>query len=88
MSVPKDRGGMGFRDLMCFNKALLEKQCWRLFQSTDSLISRIMKAKYYLESSILETNLGTKTIFAWSSIHGARDLVKDGLINGFRVNLG
>ena len=93
MNVPKDRGGMGFRDLTCFNKALLAKQCLRLFQSTDSLISRIIiKARYYPESSILETNLGTKTSFAWRSIHGARNLVKDGLIwrigNGFRVNLG
>ena len=87
--MPKDRCRMGFRDLTCFNKALLAKQCWMLFQSIDSLISRIMKAKYYSESSILETNIGTKTSFALRSIYGARDLVKDGLIwricNGFRV---
>jgi hypothetical protein len=43
----KSQGGMGFRNLICFNKALLAKQCWRLIQSSESLVGRIIKAKYY-----------------------------------------
>jgi hypothetical protein len=39
MGIPKSRGGMGFKDLICFNKALLAKQSWQLWQTPDSLVS-------------------------------------------------
>ena len=80
MGLSKSRGGMGFRDLVAFNTALLAKQLWRLWKTTDSLTARILKAKYYPNCSILEVGLGSKPSFAWSSIHGAGGLVKDGLI--------
>lgn len=76
----KTQGGMGFRDLHCFNQALLAKQCWRLWSVEDSLIAEIMKAKYHPRCSILEAQVGHKPSFAWRSIIGTRDLVKEGLV--------
>jgi ribonuclease HI len=86
MSLPKNRGGLGFRDLVSFNKALLAKQCWRLLTSPDSLATKIISAKYYPKSSFMDAKLGSKPSFAWRSIYGARDLLENGII--WRVGNG
>jgi hypothetical protein len=41
LGINKEKGGMGFREFSCFNKALLAKQYWRLWKTMDSLIARI-----------------------------------------------
>lgn len=43
----KSNGGLGFRDIVAFNRNLLSKQFWRLLQQPNSLISQIMPKKYY-----------------------------------------
>jgi hypothetical protein len=70
----KTVGGLGFRDLIMFNKALLAKQCWRLIQNPDSLISQIIKAKYYPNSSFLDSDLGKRPSFIWRSFMAAKEL--------------
>jgi hypothetical protein len=79
MGIPKSKGGMGFRDFRCFNKAFLAKQCWRLWRSLDNLVSRILSAKYYVNNTILEAKLGHKPSYTWRSILGSCDLLKEGL---------
>jgi hypothetical protein len=85
------KGGMGFRDFVCFNKAFLAKQIWRLWKSPDILVARIMKAKYYPDCLVLEAPLGNQPSFAWRSIQGSSNLVKNGLVwrvgNGKKVRI-
>lgn len=86
MSLSKACGGLGFRDLVSFNQALLAKQIWRLWKTPDSLTAKIMKAKYYPECSVLEADCGKKPSFVWHSIQSSCDLVKEGLL--WRVGNG
>jgi hypothetical protein len=79
-------GGMGFRDFACFNKALFAKQSWRLWNNPASLVARLMKAKYYLETSILEAKIGQRPSFVWRSILSSCDLLREGLV--WRVGNG
>lgn len=56
----KEEGGLGFRDLECFNVALLAKQGWRLMTSPHSLLAHVLKAKYYPNSTFLQARLGSR----------------------------
>lgn len=60
LSQAKIRGGLGFKDLSCFNQALVAKQGWRIIKDPDSLVAQILKARYFKHSSFLEAGLGSK----------------------------
>lgn len=47
MGRSKGVGGLGFRDLECFNLAMLTKQGWRFLHNQESLAAQIMQEKYY-----------------------------------------
>ena len=53
LCVPKKFGGMGFRKLHDFNLAMLSKQGWNLLTKTNSLVSRLFKARYFPLCSFL-----------------------------------
>jgi hypothetical protein len=80
LGITKEKGGLGFREFSCFNKALLAKQYWRLWKMPDNLIARIMKAKYFPSCKVLDANLGSKPSYAWRSIFSSKELFKEGLI--------
>lgn len=50
LTVHKFFGGMSFKDLITFNLAMLGKQGWKLQTQPDCLVSRISKARYFLEN--------------------------------------
>ncbi|KAA3478618.1 reverse transcriptase [Gossypium australe] len=53
----KEDGGLGFRDMSKFNISLLAKQGWRLMTNVDSLVARVLKAKYYPHYQFLNSRL-------------------------------
>uniref|UniRef100_A0A803NK25 Reverse transcriptase n=1 Tax=Cannabis sativa TaxID=3483 RepID=A0A803NK25_CANSA len=73
-------GGLGFRSLIHFNQAMLAKQAWRVFKSPDSLLSLVLKARYFPNTSILDAGPGHSPSYTWRSILWGRDLMKQGLI--------
>ncbi|KAL5551912.1 hypothetical protein UlMin_002088 [Ulmus minor] len=75
---PKSLGGMGFRDLSVFNQAMLGKQVWRLVTMPYSLAARVLKAKYYPNSSIWEAYANDSSSYTWKSILWGRNLVAQG----------
>ncbi|CAA7030927.1 unnamed protein product [Microthlaspi erraticum] len=74
-----ERGSLGFRDLQLFNLALLAKQLWRLLYYPSSLLARILKSRYYRNTSPLEVEKSNAPSFGWRSIIAAKDLLKKGL---------
>ncbi|KAH9663932.1 reverse transcriptase domain-containing protein [Citrus sinensis] len=70
----KIRGGLGFRDFSSFNQALIAKQGWRILQHPDSLMAKILKAKYFKHSGFMDAKLGSHPSFVWRSILWGRQL--------------
>lgn len=69
----KDNGGLGFRDLMAFNKALLAKQAWRLIHCPLSLWSQLCKGLYFHSQNFLRATKGAYPSWGWQSILIGRD---------------
>jgi hypothetical protein len=80
MGRRKDKGGLGYRDLECFNMALLAKQGWRILQNPDSLVGRIYKEKYFRHETFLDSGIGSNPSYAWRSIWSAKHLLQMGLV--------
>ncbi|KAF5465338.1 hypothetical protein F2P56_015356 [Juglans regia] len=78
MGRSKADGGLGFRDLEGFNLALLAKQGWRVIHTPFSLVSQVLKAKYFQETSFMNAKLGQKPSYIWRSMLKARNLIDAG----------
>ncbi|CAN1120988.1 Uncharacterized mitochondrial protein AtMg00310 [Linum perenne] len=80
LCLPKEEGGLGFRDFKAFNQALLAKQCWRILMQPELLISRLLKGKYFPSQCFLNTTKRSNPSWGWQSILHGRDLLMQGLL--------
>lgn len=84
MTKHKNAGGMGFRHFRDFNMAMLGKQLWKLATDTNSLVSRMYKAKYFANTDIFQASIGHNPSFIWRSLLEAKQMIFD----GFRWRVG
>ena len=62
--------GLGFRDIHAFNLAMLAKQSWRLQKNPDSLCARVLKTKYFANSSVLDAMPKSNMSYTWRRFSG------------------
>lgn len=68
MGKHKANGILGFRDLECFNKALLAKQLWRLVTKPWSLVATILREKYCKTENIITACVKGHSLLLWKSL--------------------
>ncbi|CAL8095625.1 unnamed protein product [Prunus armeniaca] len=91
LGLPKNQGGMGFRDFNDFNLALLAKQCWGLIMEPNSQWAQLLKARYFPECSFFEAKKGGRASWAWASLLEGRKIILQGarwqILNGRQAKI-
>ncbi|XP_039161303.1 uncharacterized mitochondrial protein AtMg00310-like [Eucalyptus grandis] len=75
MKMRKDNGGMGFKDLITFNKAMLGKQAWRMVDNPPTLWSQLFKGLYFPNSDFWHAREGQRSSWGWKSLLVGRDAI-------------
>lgn len=68
LSEVKGRGGLGFRDMECFNDAMLAKQLWRVVSQPNLLVSKILRSKYFKGKSLWVMETRPADSWMWRSL--------------------
>lgn len=77
---------MGFRNMVNFNRALLAKQGWRLLNRPNSIVTKLLKAKYYPTCDFMKAELGSDPSYTWRSLLKGREVLELG--TRFRIGDG
>ena len=54
---------------------MLEKQMWKLLTCPDSLVAKVIKARYHPRTSVLQASVGHNPSYVWRSILAGKDVV-------------
>ncbi|KAH9784956.1 reverse transcriptase domain-containing protein [Citrus sinensis] len=60
-------------------QALVAKQSWRIIQFPNSLMARVLQARYFKSGQFLNARLGSKPSFIWRSILWGRQVIHKGI---------
>ncbi|KAL3534936.1 hypothetical protein ACH5RR_003397 [Cinchona calisaya] len=80
MAEVKGKRGLGFRDLHCFNLALLAGQIWRIITKPNLLMSKILKGKYFPNTSFWSAKCSNSASCIWKRLRCSKDLLEGGTI--------
>ena len=75
LKTRKDKGGLGFRDLFSFNKAMLGKQAWHMSNSPNSLRSILFIGLYFPHRDFWHAKKGQRPSWGWQSLILGRDSI-------------
>lgn len=67
VSKPKEEGGLGFRDLKLFNRALLAKSAWKLCTDDTSICALSLKARYFSDGKVFNIKDNPNSTWSWRS---------------------
>jgi hypothetical protein len=65
LSAHKKYGVMGFKDLTTFNMAMLGKHGWKIQTDTESLVTKLFKARYFPHTDYLGAKIAHNPSFVW-----------------------
>ncbi|KAL9235614.1 hypothetical protein vseg_010359 [Gypsophila vaccaria] len=74
----KNEGGLGFRHIDTFNLAMLGKQLWRFIEAPSSLVTTLLKARYFPNCSVIEATIGNHPSYVWRSLMEAKWVLEKG----------
>uniref|UniRef100_M4DVU8 Reverse transcriptase zinc-binding domain-containing protein n=1 Tax=Brassica campestris TaxID=3711 RepID=M4DVU8_BRACM len=86
MAQPKYLGGLGFKNFVDYNDSLLAKLGWRIMHNPDSLLTKVLKGKYFPDCSFLESSVKTGASHGWTSVMAGKAVLEKGL--GYLVGNG
>ncbi|XP_026416236.1 uncharacterized protein LOC113311639 [Papaver somniferum] len=76
VNAPKEDGGLGFRDLQIFNRALLAKSAWRICTDQTSICSKYPQAKYFPNGDMFNLKKCSSTTWSWTSISSELNFIQ------------